>query len=150
MGGGADRLPPAAEGGHRECGGVVVGADADPAGVGGHVVDAVRVGLAQRRVEEVVHLDLLGPALRVPFPAAVVVRADEFLLRGVHADHRVTGGQVRLGLIVEVAELGVAVVMLGAVAGLGVGLQAVAQLAQQPAHHEVADRMPALGQRLGQ
>ena len=43
----------------RERGGVVVGADADPAGVRGHVVDPVGDGLAQLLpVEEVVRLDL--------------------------------------------------------------------------------------------
>ena len=64
----------------------------------------------------------------------VLVRADQFLLLGVHADHRVTRGQVRLGLLVEVAELGVAVGVLAALDGLGVGLQAETLLAQQPGH----------------
>jgi hypothetical protein len=52
-----------------------------------------------------------------------------------------------LGLGVEVDELGVAIGMLVALGGLDVGLQAVAQLAQQPPDHEVADLVPVLSQR---
>ena len=50
----------------RERGGVVVVAHAHPAGVGGDVVDAVRVGLAQVGVHEVVDVDLLRVARRAP------------------------------------------------------------------------------------
>jgi hypothetical protein len=85
----------------------VVGADAHPAGVSGHVVDAVRVGLAQSRIDEVVHLDLLGVPGRAPLDDDVLVRPDEFLLLGVHADHRIPNGQMVLGLRVELEELGV-------------------------------------------
>jgi hypothetical protein len=47
-------LPLATDRLHGEHGGVVVGADADPAGVRAQVVDAVGVGLAQGGVDEVV------------------------------------------------------------------------------------------------
>ena len=43
----SDLLPPGCDGVHRERGGVVVGAHRHPPGVGAHVVDPVRVGLAQ-------------------------------------------------------------------------------------------------------
>ena len=66
--------------------------------------------------------------------AAVLVGADQFLLLGVHADHRVTRGQVLAGLVVDVGELGVAVGVLAALDGLGVGLQAETLFAQQPGH----------------
>jgi len=56
--------------------------------------------------------------------SGVLVRADQFFLLGVHADHRVTRGQVLTGLVVEVGELGVAVGGLAALDRLGVGLQA--------------------------
>jgi hypothetical protein len=65
-------------------------------------------------------------ALRLPLPAAVLVRADQLLLLRVHADHRVPGRLVVLGLLVEVAELCVPVGVLLALEGLGVGLQAEA------------------------
>ena len=55
-----------------------------------------------------------------------------------------------LGLLVEVAELGVPVGVLGALQGLDRALQPVALLAQQPPHGVVADRMPLGGERLGQ
>src|SRR5205085_599945 len=44
---GADGVPPASQGLHRERGGVVVGADRHPSVVGGDVVDAVGDGLAE-------------------------------------------------------------------------------------------------------
>src|SRR3954466_11158111 len=148
--GGAGGGPPAADRLDGERGGVVVGAHADPAGVGGQVVDAVRVGLAQGGVDEVVDLDLLGLPGRAPLGPAVAVRADQLLLLGVHADHRITAGQVRLGVVVEVAELGVPVGTLGALEGLGVGLQAEAMLAQQPGHRVRADPVTRAAQLGGQ
>ena len=54
------------------------------------------------------------------------------------------------GLVVEVGELGVAVEVLTALGGLGVGLQAVAPLAQQPAGHDIADRVAPVPQCPGQ
>ena len=101
----------------------MVGAHRYPSGVAGEVVHAVRVGLAQDRVDEVVHLDLFGVPGRAPLTAAVLVRPDEFLLLGVYGDDRLIGGQVRRGLFVQVAELRVAVRVLATLDGLGVGLQ---------------------------
>src|SRR5919201_6329934 len=103
----ADLLPPASQGGDRERGGVVVGPDADPAGVAPKVVDAVGDGLAEGGVGEVVHVDLFGLAGGLPPAAAACVAADQLLLLGVHAPHRLPGGEVGLGLFVAVAELGV-------------------------------------------
>ena len=57
---------------------------------------------------------------------------------------------MRPSLLVEVAELGVAVGVLGALQGLGRALQPVALLAQQPADGVVADWMALGGERLGQ
>ena len=91
-----------------------------------------------------------GSPGRLPLPAAVGEVADQLLLLGVHADHRLPGGQMRLGLLVEVAELGIAVGVLGALQGLERALQPVALLAQQPPHGVVADRMALGGERLGQ
>jgi hypothetical protein len=55
-----------------------------------------------------------------------------------------------LGLLVEVAELGIAVGVLGALQGLDRALQPVALLLEQPPDGVVADRMPLRGERLGQ
>ena len=64
--------------------------------------------------------------------------------------HRVAAGQVRIGLVVEVAELGVPAGMLGALDGLGVGLQAESLLPQQPGYRVRADRVTGNGQFGGQ
>ena len=146
VGGGADGLPPAADRLDGERGGVVVGAHADPTGVGGQVVDAVGVGLAQGGVDEVVDLDRFGLSRGAPFRAGVLVLADQFLLLGVHADHRVARGQVLAGLLVEVGELGVPVGVLPALEGLGVGLQAETLFVQQPGHGVRPDPVTGRGQ----
>ena len=105
----------------------MVGADRHPAGVGGHVVDAVRDGLAQLLVGEVVHVDPLGLPGRLVLPAAVLELPDQFLLLGVHRYHRRPGAEVLDDLGGEVAELGVPVGVLAALGDLGVALQAEPQ-----------------------
>lgn len=144
-------LPPAADRLDGEGGGVVVDADVDPAGVSGDVVDPVRDRLLNIRSaeEEVVVLDLHRIALGAPLASGHGQAPELFALLGVHADHRLACPLVLLGLFVEVAELGVTVGMLSAFQDLGVGLQAEAGL-QQPAHRRCGDRMPLLGQLLGQ
>jgi hypothetical protein len=57
---------------------------------------------------------------------------------------------VLLGPVVEVAELGITVGVLASLGGLGVGLQAVTQLAQQPSDHEIADPVPVPAERARQ
>jgi len=60
-----------------------------------------------------------------PAPAGPVVEfADQFLLLGVHADHRRPDRQVFDDSGVEVAELGVPVDVLATFGDLSVGLQA--------------------------
>src|SRR5674476_863742 len=68
--GASDGFPPGAQGRNRERGGVVVGPDADPAGVGGHVIDAVGDGLAELLIREVMDVDLLGGCLLYTSDAA--------------------------------------------------------------------------------
>ena len=63
-------------------------------------------------------VDLFGLAGGLPLPATVGEAPDQLLLLGVHAHHRLPSGQVDLRLLVEVAELGVTVGMLGALQGL--------------------------------
>src|SRR3954469_6615714 len=48
------------------------------------IVDPVGRHLAQGLIREVVHVDRLGRALRPVIAAAVLERADQFLLLGVH------------------------------------------------------------------
>jgi hypothetical protein len=145
----ADLLPPTPQRLDRERRGVVVGPDTDPAAVGATIVDPVRDRLAKGGVGEVMEVDLFGLAGGLPLAATVGEAADQLLLLGVHADHRLPGGQLRPSLLVEVAELGVTVGMLAALQGLGRALQPVALLLEQPPHGVVADRMALGGERLG-
>ena len=73
----------------------MVGADRHPAGVRGHVVDAVRDRLAEFLVGEVVDVDR-APVMpgRLVLPAAVLEVADQFLLLGVDRDDRLPGRDV--------------------------------------------------------
>ena len=82
--------------------------------------------LAQLLVREVVSLHPLRVSARPPLAAAVLVLPDEFLLLSVHADHRLPRRLMLAHLVVDIAELGVAVRVLGALDLLGRGLQAVA------------------------
>ena len=74
-------------------------------------------------VSEAVVADLHRVALGPPLPARLRVLADLLLLLGVHADHRLPGGQVLPGLAGEVPELGVPVRVPPALGDLGVSLR---------------------------
>lgn len=64
-------------------------------------------------------------------------------VNGVHTDHRSALVLMRPDLLVKAVELGIPIRALTPLGGLGVGLQAVAQLLEQLAHHELAGLMPA-------
>jgi hypothetical protein len=66
-----------------------------------------------------VHLSPHRVAFGLPLAALVGQVADDLLLLGVDADHRLSVGEVLAGLLVEVAELAVAVGVLGALDLLG-------------------------------
>ena len=139
-------FPPAADRFDGERGGVVVGADADPAGVGGDVIDPVRHRLAQAVLGEVVRARGRGLALGPPLPARVLELADQFLLLGVHADHRIGGALMVFDLLVDVTELRVPVRVPLALDGLGVALQAEPLLPQQVTDGVGADPVTLAGQ----
>jgi hypothetical protein len=74
-------LPPATDGVDREGGGVVIRSDADPADVVVvDVINAVWYRAFQLGINEVIHIDLFGPAFGSPFTARVLEIADQFLL----------------------------------------------------------------------
>src|SRR3954468_16242540 len=88
------------------------------------------------------HVDRLGRALRPVVAAAVLERADQFLLLGVDRDHRLTGRLEGSGPGVDVRELAVTIGMAGALQALAVALPTVAQFfPQQLADRVRADRM---------
>jgi len=141
-------VPPGPHRVHRERGGLVVDAHRHPSGVGAQVVDAVGDRLA-RLADEVVDLDLLRVAGGSVVAAGVLVLADEFLFLAVDADHRHPGGQGGGDGVVDVAELGIAIRVAAALQGLGVGLQAVAGLVQQPPHQRRGHPMPLATELIG-
>ena len=71
-----------------------IASDVDPAEIPAHVVHAVEDGLADARVGEVVDVDPLRLAGRLPLPPAVGVLADQFLLIRIHRDDRLPCGDV--------------------------------------------------------
>jgi hypothetical protein len=73
-------------------------------------------------------------SLRTWETAAVLELPDVLLLLGIHADHRIASGQEPGCGVMDVPELCVPVGMLAAFQRLGVRLQAVASLMQQPLH----------------
>jgi hypothetical protein len=91
--------------------------------------------------------------LRLPLPSCVFVArvlTNQFLLLGLHGQHRQADGQAGLHLEVDVAELGVPVRVLVALPGLGVGLQAVLQRVQDLGDPHMTDRVPGLGEGASQ
>ena len=87
----------------------MVNTDTDPALVLGDIVDTVRDRLAELLVHEVIYTNLLGLALRSPFPTAVFEVADQLLFLGVHRDHRLAALLEQSHRGVDVLELGVAI-----------------------------------------
>src|SRR6266481_3493813 len=92
----------------------------------------------------------LGIALGLPFPAAVLEVPDQFLLLGVDGNHRVAGGLVLRGRARDMIELGVAIRMLAALAGLARRLQAIVELCQKITDAPLTDLVTLLGQFLRQ
>jgi hypothetical protein len=99
---------------------------------------------------EVVGVDLDRlPAGRPLAPDGLEI-ADQLLLLGVNADHRLTGRKGRRDGVVDVLELRVAVGVLGTLAGLDVGLHRVPDPAQQPQHRTIDDLVPQPTQPVGE
>jgi hypothetical protein len=96
-----------------------------------------------------VHPHAFGLGHRLPLPPTVGIPAHQLLLLGVHTDNRLGSGQVLAGLLVEVAELGVPVGMLGPLLGLEGALQRVALLLEQPPDGVVADLEPLPAKGIG-
>src|SRR5262245_48285467 len=134
-------LQPAADRRHGELGGVGRDAEADEAGVGSDVVDAIGHHLAQRLVLEVVHVDADRLALGAVVGAAVPEVADQLLLLRIHGDDGLPCSLCRDYLGVDVRELRIAVRMPGAFIGLAVVLPREAELRQFLGNRIGTDRM---------
>ena len=101
-------------------------------------------------VDEVVHPNLLGLALRVPLAPGVLELPYEFLLLCVYRDHGLALALELPHHLGDVLKLRVAVGMLGAFARLAHRLQAVVELGQQVANRALTHPMAASNQFGGQ
>ena len=97
-----------------------------------------------------VHLDRLGLALGLPLLALVLEGPDQFFLLGVHADHRVAGGEMLGGAVVEVGELGVTVRVIRPLDRFDVGLQAESLGLEEFRHRRWRNLVPRSRHRFGQ
>src|SRR5208337_1159553 len=109
---------PRADGLDRELRGIAGDADADEAGVGRHVVDAVRHDLAQILVLEVVHVDAQRIALRPIVGATILEVADQLFLLRIDGDDGLAFCLSGHDFRIDVLELRVTVQMLRAFLGL--------------------------------
>src|SRR6202051_175495 len=103
---------PAANRIHRELRRVMVDAEAHPAGIGCHVIDAIWRHLAEVVVDEVMDVDRVGTTRGAVIAAAVLVLADGLLLLGINRNDRLASRLKRRDLSVDVLELPVAIGMV--------------------------------------
>ena len=128
----------------------MVGPDRYPAGVVQNVVDAIRDRLAEVLVWEVVDIDPFGLPGGLVLPATVLEVSDQFLLLGVNGDHRLAISRMLGDLPRQVAELGIAVLMLTTLSHLRIRLQTETQVTQHLGDRTVRHPMTRLGQRRSQ
>src|SRR2546426_6238745 len=140
-------MPPAPNGRDRKGAGVMVRADIDKAGVAADVVNAKGIGprhLGRGKVVPAYRRRLFGGP---PLLADVGVIPDQFFLLGINRDHWMLVPQASFHGGGDVAELRVAVRMVVvALLGLTVALEAVVEVVQQLGDLHVADRMILPGQ----
>ena len=116
----AHSLQPLPDRSHGERGGIVRNANADPALVGGDIVNAIGRNLAKVFVLEIVDVHTLRPALGPVIAAAIPESANQLLLLGIDRYDRLTGSLRREHLAVDMLELGIAIGMVRAFIGLAV------------------------------
>ena len=85
--------PPAAYGVNSETGGIVIGANTDPALVIADIIDAVWDGSPQFRVDKVMYADRFWRSLGVPFPTVVLEIPHQFFLLRIDRNNRLIGSQ---------------------------------------------------------
>lgn len=119
----AHAMPPAADAFDGEGGSVVIEADAGPSFVGGDIVDPVRNRLAVGWDHEVVHAHFIGLALGSQLTADVPEVANQLLFLGIDRDRRLAGPSEAGDTCIDMLELGIAIGMLAALAGLGVAFR---------------------------
>ena len=133
--------PPPSNRCHGKSPGVMVGSHIDEARVAPDVVDAIRIGTRDIRAGKIVTVHLERILRATPLSPRIDVIANQFLLFRVHGNHRSSLAQRRFDLLIDVAELGVAIRMLGAFFRLAVALETVILIMQQLTHFDGTDRM---------
>jgi hypothetical protein len=131
--------PPAPDRFHGKLGGVVIDPNTDPTGVGRHIIDPIRNDLAQLLVGKVVDPYRLGFTLGAPLPATISELTDQLFLLGINRHDRLSLPLESLHPPVDMLKLGVAVRVLAAFNRLAVGLQAVAQMMEEPVDASLAN-----------
>ena len=143
-------LPPAADALDGEFRGIMIKANTHPPLIGVQIIDAIGNCLPQLFVDKIMDTHRFWLLLRLPFATSIVEIAHQFLLFGVHRDHRLAAALKGLHLRIDIGELGVAVGMRTAFLGFTVGLQTVAKLVQQVSHLLPSDAIPLRVQGLRQ
>jgi hypothetical protein len=128
----------------------MIGPDADPARVAGHVIDPVGRVATEFRDDEVIDPHRFRLPLRLPLPPGILEVPDQFLLLGIHRDDRLSGLQGGLDLGVDVLELGVPIRMALPLEGLAVSLETIARPVEEFGDHAMAGGVPHPLQLLGQ
>lgn len=122
-----------------EARGVMVYSDRYPTGVASEIVDAVRNRLPLLGDEKVVDPNGFWISSRVPGSPGIPEVPDEFLLLRVDRDHGQSLCLEAADLVVDVAELCIAVGVVRPLASLSIRLQAIACIRKEFRHKLVAD-----------
>jgi hypothetical protein len=128
----------------------MIGAHTDPSLVGANVIDTIRIGASQFRIDEVMHLDFDRLTGLLPFPPRILADADQFLLLGIDRDNRLARFERSPNTGIDLDKLRITIRMVAPFKRLGVGLQAVALRFEQLSHGNVTDLMPLASQFVGQ
>src|SRR3989304_22269 len=138
--------PPGPDRGNGKGRGIMVGSDIDEPPVSRQFVNAVGMRSRDRRVWEIVTVDLWGLAFPEPLLSSIGKVSDQFLLLGVHGNDRLSGAHLLGHTGVDVFKLRIAIRMLLAFNRLAITLEAVAHPMQQNPHQSAACGIPELGQ----
>jgi hypothetical protein len=140
--------PPRAEGPDRKLGGVMRNPDDHIAFIPSHIIDAIGNRFADRVTGKVIDQDRMRRA--APLAARVLEETNQFLLLGIHANHRPTTVQKRFSSLRNVPKLFIPSRRLLARQALLVYPQGVGSQLQQSAARWSTDRIAPARQRASQ
>lgn len=132
-------LPPPVNRVGREARSVMIHPDRHPTGVSREVVHPVGDGFPLFGDQEVVDPNRLGIPFGTPGSPSILEASDELFLLRIHGDHRLPLGLESTNLVVDVAELRIAVGVVGSLAHLPICLETVARMREKVRHELAAD-----------